>query len=47
MRESLKDKIEQALSSNFEQAQEAKVADATQLGVVGEGAHGGSDLLRP
>ena len=36
MRESLKDKIEQALSSNFEQAQEAKVAELNRLSRTGK-----------
>lgn len=36
MRESLKDKIEQAMSSNFEQAQEAKVAELNRLSRTGK-----------
>lgn len=35
MRESLKDKIEQAMSTNFEQAQEAKIAELNRLSRTG------------
>lgn len=36
MRESLKDKIEQAMSTNFEQAQEAKIAELNRLSRTGK-----------
>ncbi len=36
MRESLKDKLENALSTNFEQAQEQKVAELNRLSRTGK-----------
>jgi hypothetical protein len=36
MRESLKDKLESALSTSFEQAQEAKIAELNRLSTTGK-----------